>query len=1029
MKSAPALSKLYPPRLWALALLAMVAFAATDTIVHLRTTWDLVSRHSAGPPMSDPAFPSGYSDNQHELILPYPGIDTYHWVMQTQSMLAGAGARIRMVDYDNAPDGREVHWSSLIRWWLAALAWADHATTLTSLPQAVEEVAPFGSVLIIVLLISLATPLVARRFGSASAALFAIGAVGVGPFYESFSVGRTDHHGLTALADLLAMLLLIGGGAGWVRAREENDTDDPVLSDWLPTRPQARKWFIASGIVGGVGLWISAASVVPVLAYLGLGALLATGWLGRGLAKTSLAIPDPSLWRVWGWSGAATSLFFYLLEYFPSHLGMRLEVNHPLYALAWAGGGEIVFRLSRWWSGGPLAQKSSDWAWLVGSVFAVALLPVIILLFGNQVFTVSDPFLWKLHNDYIEEFFGLWPFLKSQPFIIFIIFGSPLVLLAAPMAVWQWPALRVPVRWCLLIGVPSVDLVLLLIPESQLTHHFWLMELLTAAGIIVLASFWHPWGAFPRPARALLLLALPPTVIMFGQAVAQVRWVEISYALWLGALVAVAAALRLHQNYKWNIPRIIAAVFLLLWALLPNLGFTVFSWVQGDWKGTVSEVEALELINRDVAQSLRAREGHAPLVVVSGATSSTWLLYWGGFHSLGTYYWENLAGMKDNAAIYAAHTADEALALLEAHHATHLVILSWVDNPAEYTRIARNLPKDQPAPEDAFIENLLHGGTFPTWLRPIYYQMPPGDLYKNAAAFIFAVDPHQTRPMALTRLAEWQIQESHMDVAGHALDDALQLDPNCIPAVVTAARLDHAANKPDIFNACIQRLHTLLPHADTLEFADRVDLAVVFGLASDVASLREQLALCMRTATQPGLRSLRPDALYNFLAFAHTTGLLTTRPGLWDVANPLLPLGLRLQLFTQLADQDKAAHHLAESVSLLHQALALEPATDPNIINILNRLAWMLSTSTDDAIRNSAEALTLAQRAYAIDNGQHVNIIDTLACAYANAGDFNQAVQRELEAITLAQSAKATDIAAVLQTRLVLFQNEKPYRE
>jgi tetratricopeptide (TPR) repeat protein len=1041
MKSAPALSKLYPPRLWAVALLVMVAFVAIDTVVHLRTTWDLVARHSGAPPVSDPASPSGYADNQHELILPYPGIDTYHWIMQTQSMFAGAGARIRTVDYDNAPNGREVHWSSLIRWWLAALAWTDHATTLTPLPQAVEDVAPFGSVLLIVLLISLATPLVARRFGSIAAALFAIGAVGVGPFYESFSVGRTDHHGLTALADLLAMLLLIGGGAGWVRARDEVD---PVLGVWLPLRPQARTWFIASGIVGGIGLWVSAASVVPVLAYLGLGALLATGLLGRGIAKKCLATPDPSLWRVWGWSGAATSLFFYLLEYFPSHLGMRLEVNHPLYALAWAGGGEIIFRLSRWWSGGALAPKSSDWLWLLGSLAAVAALPVVLFLFGNQVFTVGDPFLWRLHNDYIEEFFGLWRFLNSQPFIIFLIFGSPLLLLALPMVAWNWPALRQPLRWCLilggvlaavwgaitviqLLGLPSASATLL--ARQELLHRGWMLGLLTAAAILALMTFWQPWGDFPRPAGALLLLALPPTVIMFGQAVAQVRWVEISYALWLGALVAVAAALRLHQNYKWNIPRILAAVFFLLWALAPNPAFTIYSWVQGDWKGSVSEVEALELINRNVAQSLRAREGHAPLVVVSGATSSTWLLYWGGFKSLGTYYWENLAGMKANADIYAARTPDEALALLQAHHATHLVILTWVDAPAEYTHVARNLSADQPSPPDAFILNLLHGGTFPTWLRPIYYQMPPGDDYKNLAALIFAIDPQQTRPLALAHLAQWQMQMGNAEIASHILDDALQLDPACIPAIVTAARLDVSANKKDLFTACIQRLRALLPQATPLEFADHVDLVTVFGLANDGPILRTQMDACVRAATPANLRTLRPDALYNFLSLARTTGLLGQRPGLWDVANPLLPIGLRLQLLLQFADQDKLAHNLPQSVAKLRQALALDPATDPNSITILNRLAWLLATSADDSIRNATEAVALGTRAFALDHGQHVNITDTLACAYAAAGDFNQAVQLEQQAIQLAQAAKAADVTGVLQARLALFQNEKPYRE
>ena len=210
--------------------------------------------------------------------------------------------------------------------------------------------------------------------------LLAFGAVGVGPFYQSFAEGWLDHHGLAALNALLSVLLLAGGAAGWVRTpTTERDADTSSLLGRLPDRAQAKRWFIAAGIAGGVGLWISAASEAPVLVEVGLGALLATGLLGRHANEKDGARPDPSLWRVWGWSGAATSTFFYLLEYFPAHFGMRLEVNHPLYALAWAGGGEIIFRSCRWWSGGKLSGNGRDWAWLFFGVLTVAAIPVLVV--------------------------------------------------------------------------------------------------------------------------------------------------------------------------------------------------------------------------------------------------------------------------------------------------------------------------------------------------------------------------------------------------------------------------------------------------------------------------------------------------------------------------------------------------------------------------------------------------------------------------------------------------------------------------
>src|SRR5256885_15769929 len=54
-------------------------------------------------------------------------------------------------------------------------------------------------------------------------------------------------------------------------------------------------------------------------------------------------------WRAWAFGGAVTSLAAYLIEYFPSHLGSwELRAIHPLYGLAWLGGGELLARTTAW---------------------------------------------------------------------------------------------------------------------------------------------------------------------------------------------------------------------------------------------------------------------------------------------------------------------------------------------------------------------------------------------------------------------------------------------------------------------------------------------------------------------------------------------------------------------------------------------------------------------------------------------------------------------------------------------------------
>ena len=115
----------------------------------------------------------------------------------------------------------------------------------------------------------------------------------------------------------------------------------------MPTHRAARRWFIASGLAGAVGLWVSAAAMVPVLVGIGLSVLIIFAALPRPRPARAPWVCEPSLFRSWGIAGAVGSLCIYLVEYFPYHVGVRLEVNHPLYALAFFGGGDLLARLGR----------------------------------------------------------------------------------------------------------------------------------------------------------------------------------------------------------------------------------------------------------------------------------------------------------------------------------------------------------------------------------------------------------------------------------------------------------------------------------------------------------------------------------------------------------------------------------------------------------------------------------------------------------------------------------------------------------
>jgi tetratricopeptide (TPR) repeat protein len=96
----------------------------------------------------------------------------------------------------------------------------------------------------------------------------------------------------------------------------------------------------------------------------------------------------------------------------------------------------------------------------------------------------------------------------------------------------------------------------------------------------------------------------------------------------------------------------------------------------------------------------------------------------------------------------------------------------------------------------------------------------------------------------------------------------------------------------------------------------------------------------------------------------------------------------------------------------------------PDDATVLNYLAWLLATAPDAQLRDGHRALTAALRAVEIENAKEWDTIDTLAAAFAETGNFSQAIRSETEALRRAPPEEHGD----LQARLELYQARKPYR-
>lgn len=106
------------------------------------------------------------------------------------------------------------------------------------------------------------------------------------------------------------------------------------------------------------------------------------------------------------------------------------------------------------------------------------------------------------------------------------------------------------------------------------------------------------------------------------------------------------------------------------------------------------------------------------------------------------------------------------------------------------------------------------------------------------------------------------------------------------------------------------------------------------------------------------------------------------------------------------------------------QAIAL----NPNHVLALNNRAWALATGPVAKLRNGKSAVELAKKACELTNWQNASYIDTLAAAYAEAGEFVEAAKYQREALRDTAYLQNNPEAKGLRDRLELYEAKTPYR-
>jgi hypothetical protein len=333
--------------------------------------------------------------------------DSYFWILHAEAAAEHRFQKIaRHTDWDNAPDGRDLYWSSPFVYWLNGLA-LFFDSPQTSHRDALEQAGWWSGPILMVLGLALFCLLTARAHSHQLACLMAAGVVASPQLVWTFFPGRPDHHALISWFSLFFMLCMVKGQSS-----------------------AAFAWKLAAAL-SGIGLfWVSAVTGMVVLAVT-LGAF----FLSRLFCSTEREGLQSSArsWLGWGLIGAGGILIVQLFEN-----GITLESPpefiHPLHAIFWLSSAGLLYGLSRdrfsaavlrpwfWVTSLVLISSAGCWVWLMlstNALFDIRMqrLHQFIDEFRPYAAAVGDGALWTFFQD-----FGA---LLGVPIILFsVLFSS-----------------------------------------------------------------------------------------------------------------------------------------------------------------------------------------------------------------------------------------------------------------------------------------------------------------------------------------------------------------------------------------------------------------------------------------------------------------------------------------------------------------------------------------------------------------------------------------------------------------------------
>ncbi|EDY82856.1 hypothetical protein VDG1235_2479 [Verrucomicrobiia bacterium DG1235] len=366
-------------RAWWLALAIALShhwFATERRIERVEQISDLPA-WSTDSPQRDSNSPTGLEMGQRNLIVPGHHNPSFFWIIEAQKSAAEGSWRLRHIDYDSSPDGRDIRRTSPYRWWLISTGWLYGTLKGENLGYSIERGSLWADPLIFALLLIVGSAYCARYLNAFAALGFSLAAVSIFPLSANFQPGAPDSHSLSwalAVGSLLPLLASL---------RLENNPS------------KVRRHFAIAGILGGLGLWNDATSQSPVLLAIFLGAIGYEFFRSRAKERYT---PTPAAWRTWGFAGAIITLGASLFEFAPKHLSWSLDSINPIHALICVGFGEALRLLTIWLKEGLNGFRPIDYTLIGVSLLAILSWPIVGIISESGSLLAADFYARELAN-------------------------------------------------------------------------------------------------------------------------------------------------------------------------------------------------------------------------------------------------------------------------------------------------------------------------------------------------------------------------------------------------------------------------------------------------------------------------------------------------------------------------------------------------------------------------------------------------------------------------------------------------------